>query len=123
MVQSANFLDQIIRNNSLYERTNTMDVIKLTWKINLGIEFEDTTVVNPLSRSLNRLFEDGQPFKRFNQCFWAQAPSNEGFKNCKLWWFGVFILSQGNKVIFFPGLSKTKEHVQAYKGNHLEWDQ
>ena len=100
-----------------------MDVIKLTSEINLGVEGEDTTAGNPLSRSLDRLFEDGQPFKRFIQCFWAQAPASEGLENYKLWWFGVFILSQGNKVIFFPGLSKTKQHVQAYKGKHLEWDQ
>lgn len=100
-----------------------MDIIKLTWETELGIEGEDTTAANPLSRSLNRLFEDGQPFKRFTQCFLAQAPASEGLKNYKLWWFGVFVLSQADRVIFFPGLNKTKQHVQAYKGKHLAWDQ
>lgn len=101
-----------------------MDIIKLTWESSLGIEGEDTKENNPLSRSLNRLFEDGQPFKRFTQCFLAQAPTSEGLKNyIKLWWFGVFVLSQGDKVIFFPALNTAKKHIQAYKGNYRKWDQ
>ena len=99
-----------------------MDIIKLTWETELGIEGEDTAAANPLSRSLNRLFEDGQPFKRFTQCFLAQTPAND-LKSHKLWWFGVFVLSHGDRIIFFPGLDKTKRHVQAYKGKHLAWDQ
>lgn len=100
-----------------------MDVIKLTWEIALDIEGEDTIADNPLSRSLNRLFEDGQPFKKFTQCFLAQAPVSGGLKNHKLWWFGIFILSQGDRVIFFPGLNNTKKHVQIYKGNCLVRDE
>ena len=100
-----------------------MDIIKLKWEIEIGIEGEDTAAANPLSRSLNRLFEDGQPFKRFTQCFFAQAPARESPKNYMLWWFGVFVLSQGDRVIFFPGLNKTKAHVQAYKGKSLARDQ
>ena len=99
-----------------------MDIIKLTWQIDLGTDGEDTTSANPLSRSLNRLFEDGQPFKRFTQCFFAQTPENEAIENYNFSWFGVFILSQGDRIIFFPGLHKTKEHVRAYKDNHLIWD-
>jgi hypothetical protein len=97
-----------------------MDTVKITWKMDRGSENEDTSVANPLSRSLNRLLGDGQPFKRFIQCFWAETPLAEELQNYKLWWLGVFI--QGKRVMYFPGLKKTKQHVQAYKGNDLKWD-
>jgi hypothetical protein len=97
-----------------------INILKITWKMVLGSEGEDSDPANPFSRSLNRLLDDGQPFKRLTKCFWAQMPLAERLQ--KLWWFGVFILSEGNRVIYFPGLKETKQHVQGYRGNDLKWD-
>jgi hypothetical protein len=85
----------------------------------LGSEGEDTNPTNPLSRSLNRLLEEGQPFRRLTMCFLAEKPLA---RLRKLSWFGIFVLSEGNRVIYFPGLRESKQHIQGYKGNDLKWD-
>jgi hypothetical protein len=36
---------------------------------------------------------------------------------------GVLVLSHGQRIIYFPGLSKIREKIQGYKGKHLHWDQ
>jgi hypothetical protein len=118
--QSTSIIGQLKNNygNIGHGIRIAMDDIKLTWEMAGGIEREDSAAANPLSRSLNRLFEAGQPFKRFNQCFLAESTTPDAQYD-KLWWFGIFILSQGNRIIFFPGLTKTKIYIEAYKGQRL----
>jgi hypothetical protein len=91
--------------------------------MDIGRPGEDKAITNPLSRSLNYLLEHGFPFKRFTLGFWASTPFREEIQNYNLFWFGVFLLSQGNRIIYFPGLIRPKEHVQAYMGNQLKWDE
>jgi hypothetical protein len=85
--QSTSIIGQLKNNygNIGHGIRIAMDDIKLTWEMAGGIEREDSAAANPLSRSLNRLFEAGQ----------------------------------GNRIIFFPGLTKTKIYIEAYKGQRL----
>ena len=55
------------------------DVLKLSWEIGLGNDQPDENPSNPLSRTLNRLMDEGKPFKRLIMCFW-NADNDENRK-------------------------------------------
>lgn len=96
----------------------TTEIMKLTYETDFGNEGEDTDPINPLSRAVSRLFEDGQPFKRLNMCcFSDEAPAAVPR------WFGVFIKSSWDRIIYFPGYMKTVEPIIGYRGNKLQWNQ
>jgi hypothetical protein len=46
-----------------------MNVIEFIYEMEIGDENEDSDPTNPLSRSINRLLEEGQPFRRLSQCY------------------------------------------------------
>lgn len=99
-----------------------MDVLILKYKVDEGEEGVDSDPANPLSRALNQLFNAGQPLRTFANIFLTQ-PVSEGEENNKLRWLGTFVLSQGNRVIFFPGLTTKKDRVELYKGERLITEQ
>ncbi len=67
---------------------------------------------NPLARATRNLFStSGQPFKRLTKCFF-QDPSE-----C-IRWFGVFVHSAGDRILFFPGYSKLHDHLVGYMGEN-----
>ena len=90
--------------------------------MDIGEDGEEKDDNNPLSRAVSRLFEDGQPFKRLSMCFCAENLES-GQVNKRLWWLGVFIHSQADRVVFFPGFKDSAKHVHTYQGNKLRWDQ
>lgn len=96
----------------------TTEIIRLSYTTDFGINGEDTDPENPLSRALNRLFRhDGQPFKRLNMCclqgdLLTKVPR----------WLGVFVKSERDRILFFPGLLKTTEPIEGYKGKGLRWN-
>jgi len=94
------------------------DTIVLSFEIELGQKGEDRDPANPLSRSANRLFEDGLPFKRLSQCF-----LREGADDPVLRWLGVFVLSVGDRVVFFPGFQAEGSAFTEFRGRSLARDQ
>jgi hypothetical protein len=48
-----------------------MDLLNLTWYMPQGSRGTDDDPSNPLSRAVNRLFEDGQPFVGITLCFFG----------------------------------------------------
>lgn len=98
--------------------------LKLTWEMNVGDSGEDSDPSNPLARALHRLLVvDGQPFNRLSQCFWAERPLLTSNVVNYLHWLGVFVLSDRNMLIFFPGLSSQQEHMHYYENQKLKWFQ
>jgi hypothetical protein len=65
-----------------------------------------------LSRALDTLLTTGQPFGEFHGCYLDLPPLAEGVA-----WFGIFMHSAGDRLIFFPGLANLHQHVQTAK----EW--
>lgn len=95
-----------------------MEVICLTWSmkgdaITPGV---DESPDNPLARATQSLFLEGKPFARINKCFFLDSDG-------KMRWLGIFIHSAGNRIIFFPGVTELHQHVTAYNGDELRWDQ
>jgi hypothetical protein len=98
--------------------TNEEDLLKLTWYFEQGSQGTDDDPGNPLSRAVDRLFEDGQPFNRIALCFLGDlAPILP--RGTPLRWVGVFILSAGGEVIFFPGFAAPPTTVESFRGQPL----
>ncbi|MFQ5686855.1 MAG: hypothetical protein ACE5GV_09365 [Candidatus Scalindua sp.] len=96
-----------------------MDILKLTWEMEGGVDGEDGDPNNPLSRALGKLFSDGQPFIRLMQCFCADR--RQQANHSILRWLGVFILSAGGRIIFFPGFRSAKQYVEGFRGKAQMW--
>jgi len=94
----------------------TTEILRLTYETDFGSDGEDSDPINPLSRAVNRLFEDGQPFKRLNMC--CLSDDGDLYR-----WFGVFIKSAADRILFFPGCKKTIEPIVGFHGNRLRWNQ
>jgi hypothetical protein len=86
-----------------------MHTIQLQWRLEHGSEGLDTDANNPLSRAVNRLFqEDGQPFRRISLCWFGEK------------WLGVFVISDHQQLVFFPGFDFTPEWIQILRVGRLE---
>ena len=96
----------------------TTEIIRLSYTTDFGIKGEDTDPDNPLSRAVDSLFQEGQPFKRLNMCCLQEDVPAKVPR-----WFGVFIKSAADRILFFPGLKKTTEPIEGYKGKDLRWNQ
>jgi len=81
-----------------------MDYLSFTWALNVGKSGVDADPVNPLSRAFRELLEQGSPHKSHSLCFYF-GEGQDLRASHKLRWLGVFLLSAGNRVIFFPGFS------------------
>lgn len=95
-----------------------MEVLELTWSMNgdavtSGV---DDSQDNPLARATQCLFHEGKPFTRISKCFFLDPDG-------RMRWLGIFVHSAGNRVIFFPGFTELHQHITAYNGDVLRWDQ
>ncbi len=98
-----------------------MDRTRITWTMPNGSEGVDDDLGNPFSRAVNRLLEDGQPFSRMAFCF-CMSPGLMPQEASILRWLGSFVLSAGDRVIFFPGFDNAMTEIQGYQGSSLKWD-
>jgi len=84
-----------------------------------GTEGEDKDLGNPLARALRKLFEDGQPFTRLIQCFCVDH--RKEINNPMLRWLGVFVLSAGGRILFFPGFQSSNQYVEGFHKHAQMW--
>lgn len=96
-----------------------MDILKLTWKMEGAVDGEDADPTNPLSMAVGKLFREGQPFLRLMQCFCADQ--RRGPATPILRWFGVFVLSAGGRIVFFPGFQSPRQHVSGFRETAQMW--
>lgn len=85
-----------------------MDSVKITWSLE-GSPGIDDDPNNPLARGLDRLIRDGQPFGKISLCFLDPA-THPGLHEAK--WVGVFVLSAGEQLIYFPGFGNQYQQLQ-----------
>lgn len=93
-----------------------MDTLEITWRMDGCAPGIDNSQDNPLSRATDRLFRLGRPFFRLNKCFFREP-------NGTLRWFGIFVHSAGDRVLFFPGFGKVHTHLVGYKVEVPRWNQ
>lgn len=81
--------------------------IEITGSFDLGNEGVDRDPRNPLSRALERLLRTGKPYKKQTNCYFIDEAGT--------WrWFGIFCLSDGHRVMFYPGLDGSYDSVSAH---------
>jgi hypothetical protein len=82
-----------------------LDEIKLSWQIEGGLPGIDNDTNNPLARATSSLLVDGNPQQKLSLCFYNDSimDRTEGKQNLK--WFGAFVLSSADRLIFFPGFN------------------
>jgi hypothetical protein len=76
----------------------------------------DASLDNPFARAVTQLFEEGRPFPNLCKCFFKD-PSGV------LRWFGVFVHSAGNRVLFFPGFVDNFDKIFGFCGNDMRWNE
>jgi hypothetical protein len=91
-------------------------LIKLSWYCEKGAVGTDDNQDNPLSRAVKSTLSDGRPDQRLAMCFYDDRDSAE----FNLRWFGIFILSSKNHLIFFPGFNFVSQGIIAVKGRMQE---
>jgi hypothetical protein len=92
-----------------------LNKIQLTWKMDYGVPGCDTDNNSPVARAVSYLFEKGKPFSNLCMCFFRAASAT-------LRWFGVFVQSAGDRVIYFPGFVKDFDQIQGFQGKNLRWN-
>lgn len=75
----------------------------------------DASPENPLARATRQLWQTGQPYKRLTKCFYRDETDS-------LRWAGIFVLSQGGRLLFFPGHYEPNHHTTGYIDDALRWD-
>lgn len=80
-----------------------------------GVPGCDTDSNNPVARAVRHLFKEGKPFSNLCMCFFKET-------SAALRWFGVFVQSAGEKVIYFPGFIKNFDQIQGFQGKSLRWN-
>lgn len=90
--------------------------IQLIWKMDYGIPGCDTDASTPLARAVTQLFKEGKPFSNLCMCFLKDTSTT-------LRWFGVFVQSVGNRVIYFPSFINSFDQIQGFQGGYLKWQQ
>src|SRR5262249_5604011 len=94
-----------------------MDVdLKLTCDLGEPFIGEDNDPDNPLSRAVRILMRDGKPFRSLSLAFLRESG------HAPLLWLGAFVVTQGGRVVFFPGVGTTIDRIQLAKGAELRHD-
>jgi len=88
-----------------------MHTLRLTFSLEPGLPGTDDDPQNPMSRAFQSLLVDGKPFRDVALCFYGGDETKSSLLPPKKW-LGVFILSEGNRILFFPGLSMNPNWVQ-----------
>jgi len=88
-----------------------VDTVELSFKLNEGHSGVDNDPLNPLSRAFQVLMKEGKPHQGHALCFYFDEERN--LKNISsLGWLGVFVLSAGKRIIFFPGFSHSPTWIK-----------
>jgi len=93
------------------------DFVRFDYRINQAESGEDLDANNPLFRAASNLVESGKPYLGHSIALFSMGKKGL-FKYQTVRWLGVFLLSKGNRVIFFPGFNQKSEWISTTsKGN------
>jgi hypothetical protein len=95
-------------------RKQTEDTLVITCNSEGGAPGIDSDPDNPLARALNSLLNTGRPIKRLSACYFDPLPMGTGLR-----WFGTFVYSDGDRLIYFPGLAEMHPSLQTSKSGGL----
>lgn len=87
-----------------------MDILEFTWTLDIGRDTVDDSSNSPLSRAFAILLGEGRPYKAHSLCY-VQEPTIDQ-RTPALRWLGVFVYSEGDRVIFFPGYTDSVDWLE-----------
>lgn len=87
----------------IWQRGNNMQT-QIVFQFEPGFSGIDGDVANPLSRALNTLLDEGRPVQHLALCFFGGvAEARDQTTGPR--WLGAFVVSDGGRIIFFPGFN------------------
>lgn len=97
-----------------------IDALQMSFHVNGGLPGIDNDPNNPISRASRKLISDGKPYKKMSLCFYSYFEGKETKKNSKLKWFGAFVVSSADRLIFFPGFAFTPTWIKEVRKPSFE---
>jgi hypothetical protein len=91
---------------------DTFDKLEITFTEHTGAPGTDSDPHNPLARALSRLLKTGKPFGWIHACYFNPLPMAKGLR-----WLGIFMYSEGDRVIYFPGLREPQAQTFTSRGS------
>ena len=88
-----------------------MEVLEFTWGLNVGEDAVDEDQSNPLSRAFRALLDEGRPYRGHSLCYFQEILGGRSGL-APLRWLGVILLSEGGRVIFFPGHNEPADWLE-----------
>jgi hypothetical protein len=86
-------------------------IVTLTSEMPGGEPGVDDDPDNPLARAVEVLLSSGKPFSRYSACFLDLHPFATGHR-----WFGTFVYSAGDRLVYFPGFTAMQRYTQTSRG-------
>lgn len=93
-----------------------MSIISLQVDLPNGKDGFDRNPKNPLSRAYAALLEKGRPHLSHTLCY-LNSEDDSNSAPTDLRWFGVFLHSAGERILFFPGLAVPIDWVETAHGS------
>lgn len=98
------------------------DTLEVTFEQELGVPGTDDDPATPFARAVRRLLHDGRPLARLGKTFFSTRPPDSDLHEGDLRWLGVFIVSDGDRLIFFPGTAEPLTASRSYRGDRIDWE-
>lgn len=80
-----------------------MHTVQLEIPLSIGLDGIDANPINPVSRAFSALLANGKPHKAHTFCFLNVV--DKSILPIPPRWLGVFVHTEGDRVLFFPGLN------------------
>ena len=90
-----------------------MHTTQLEIPISIGLDGVDTNSINCVSRAFSSLLGNGKPHKAHVFCFLNYLDTN--IESITQRWLEVFVHTEGDRVLFFPGLDKQLDWIEVTK--------
>jgi hypothetical protein len=94
-----------------------LNSIKMSFHIKGGKSGIDDDPNNPISRASRHLLDDGTPYKKMSLCFYRKSEGEQKKKDSTLKWFGAFVISHAERLIFSPGFALYPMLIKETKNN------
>lgn len=85
---------------------------KLELDLPFGQDGIDESPINPVARALDRIIREGKPLRKLGTAI-VDLPVNG---KVLPFWFGAFVFSDGDRLVFFPGYAKLLGRLVRFKG-------
>lgn len=98
------------------------DMLTFSFDNPLGVLGIDNDPRHPFARAAVKLLRTGSPIQRLGKAFVSTKPPDSELNEGDIRWLGVFVASDGGRVLFFPGTEEPLAARQSFRGGRCEWE-